>query len=62
VSTLDEEAEDGKIIALRPLSNAQLIQILQHHDGNDDLAEIVEDELTRRMPATARLVANQSSW
>jgi hypothetical protein len=48
VSTLDDEAEDGKIIALQSLSNAQLIQILQHHDGNDDLAQMVEDELTRR--------------
>jgi hypothetical protein len=34
---LDDEAEEGKIIALQSLSNAQLIQILQHHDGNDDL-------------------------
>jgi hypothetical protein len=48
VSTLDEEAEDGKIIALQSLSNAQLIQILQHHDGDDDLTQMVEDELTRR--------------
>jgi hypothetical protein len=30
------------------LSNAQLIQILQHHDGDDDLTQMVEDELTRR--------------
>jgi hypothetical protein len=48
VSTLDEEAEDGKIIALQSLSNAQLIQILQHHDGDDDLTQMIEDELARR--------------
>jgi hypothetical protein len=29
-------------------SNAQLIEILQHHDGDDDLAQMVEDELARR--------------
>jgi hypothetical protein len=48
MSVLDDEAEDGKIIALQSLSNAQLIQILQHRDGNDDLAEMVEEELIRR--------------
>jgi hypothetical protein len=48
MSVLDDEAEDGKIVALQSLSNAQLIQILQHHDGNDDLAEMVEEELIRR--------------
>jgi hypothetical protein len=45
---LDDEAEDGRIIALQSLSNAQLIQILQHHDGDDDLAQMVEEELVRR--------------
>jgi hypothetical protein len=48
MSVLDDEAEDGKIIALQSLSNAQLIQILQHHDGDDDLTQMVEYELTRR--------------
>ena len=48
MSVLDDEAEDGKIIALQSLSNAQLIQILQHHDGNDDLTQMVEVELVRR--------------
>jgi hypothetical protein len=48
VNTLDDEAEEGRIVALQSLSNAQLIQILQHHDGNDDLTQMVEDELTRR--------------
>jgi hypothetical protein len=48
VSTLDDESEDGEIIALQSLSNTQLIQILQHHDGDDDLTQMVEDELTRR--------------
>jgi hypothetical protein len=48
MSVLDDDAEDGKIIALQSLSNAQLIQILQNHDGDDDLTQMVEDELTRR--------------
>jgi hypothetical protein len=48
VNTLDDETEDGRIIALQSLSNAQLIQILQHHDGDDDLAQMVEEELVRR--------------
>ena len=48
MSVLDDEAEDGKIIALQSFSNAQLIQILQHHDGNDDLTQMVEEELVRR--------------
>ena len=45
---LDEDAEDGRVIALQSLSNAQLIEILQHHDGDDDLTEMVEEGLTRR--------------
>jgi hypothetical protein len=44
VNVLDEDTEDGRTIALQSLSNTQLIQILQHHDGDDDL----EDELARR--------------
>jgi hypothetical protein len=48
VNTLDDETEDGRIIALQSLSNAQLIQILQHHDGDDDLTQMVEEELARR--------------
>jgi hypothetical protein len=28
---LDEDAEDGRVIAIQSLSNAQLIEILQHH-------------------------------
>jgi hypothetical protein len=48
VINLDEDAEDGRVIALQSLSNAQLIQILQHHDGDDDFAQMVEDALARR--------------
>jgi hypothetical protein len=44
---LDEDAEDGRVIALQSLSNAQLIEILQHHDGDDGLMQMVE-ELARR--------------
>jgi hypothetical protein len=45
---LDDETEDRRIVALQSLSNVQLIQILQHHDGDDDLTQMVEEELTRR--------------
>jgi hypothetical protein len=45
VINLGEDAEDGRVIALQSLSNAQLIE---HHDGDDDLAQMVEDELARR--------------
>jgi hypothetical protein len=48
VINLDEDAEDGRVIALQSLSNTQLIEILQHHEGDDDLAQMVEDELARR--------------
>jgi hypothetical protein len=43
-----ETPEDGRTIALQSLSNTQLIQILQHHDGDDDLTQMVEEELARR--------------
>jgi hypothetical protein len=48
VINLDEDAEDGRVVALQSLSNTQLIEILQHHDGDDDLTQMVEDELARR--------------
>jgi hypothetical protein len=48
VINLDEDAEDGRVIALESLSTAQLIEIPQHHDGDDDLTQMVEDELARR--------------
>jgi hypothetical protein len=48
VNTLDDETETGRTIALQSLSNAQLIQILQHHDADDDLTQMVEEELVRR--------------
>jgi len=48
VINLDEDAEDGRVIALQSLSNTQLIEILQHHDGDDELTQMVEEELARR--------------
>jgi len=42
------DIEDGRVIAVQSLSNAQLIQILQHHDGDDDLTQMIEEELARR--------------
>jgi hypothetical protein len=44
----DQDAEDGRVIALQSLSNTQLIEILQHHDGDDELTQMVEEELARR--------------
>jgi hypothetical protein len=48
VINLDEDAEDGRVVSLQSLSNAQLIEILQHHDGDDGLMQMVEEELARR--------------
>jgi hypothetical protein len=48
MNTFDDETETGRTIALQSMSNAQLIEILQHHDGDDNLAQMVEDELARR--------------
>jgi hypothetical protein len=42
------DIEDGGVIAVQSLSNAQLIQILRHHDGDDDLTQMIEEELARR--------------
>jgi hypothetical protein len=53
VNISDEEIVDGRVIALQSLSNAQLIQILQFHDGEDELTQMVEDELVRRKTAGA---------
>ena len=48
MSTLEEGNDDGRIVAIQSLSNAQLIQILQHDDGDDELTQMVEEELARR--------------
>jgi hypothetical protein len=45
---MSEETEDERVISLQSLTNAQLIQILQHHDDDDDLTRLVEAELARR--------------
>jgi hypothetical protein len=42
------DIEDGRVIVVQCLSDAQLIQILQHHDGDDDLTQMIEEELARR--------------
>ena len=63
MSVLDDEAEDGKIIALQSLSNAQLIQILQHHDGDDDLIiGQAEDRKTRERRWTGVLRNSSYNW
>jgi hypothetical protein len=46
-STLEEGNDSGRIVTIQSLSNAQLIQILQHHD-NDELTQVIEEELARR--------------
>jgi hypothetical protein len=48
VNTSDEGNDDARIVAVQSLSNAQLIQILQRHDGDDELTQMVEEELARR--------------
>jgi hypothetical protein len=48
VNTSDEGDDDGRIVTIQASSNAQLIQILQHHDGDDELTQMVEEELARR--------------
>jgi hypothetical protein len=45
---VNTDIEDGRVITLQSLSNAQLIQILQHYDGDDDLTQMIEEELARR--------------
>jgi hypothetical protein len=55
VNTLDEGNGSGRIVAIQSLSNAQLIQILQHHDDDDDLTQMVEEELARRKTEGAPL-------
>jgi hypothetical protein len=51
VINLDEDAKDEGSLPLQSLPNAQLIRILQHHDGDHDLTQMVEDELARRKTA-----------
>jgi hypothetical protein len=49
VNNLDEpEADEGRVVAIQSLSNAELIAILQTHGDDDELTEMVEEELTRR--------------
>jgi hypothetical protein len=49
MNVLDDDTEDGRIIALQSLSNAQLIL------NPEDLAQMVEDELVRRKTGGAPL-------
>jgi hypothetical protein len=42
------EEEDETTIAIQSLSDAQLIQLLQLHDHDDGLTQIVEAEIERR--------------
>jgi DNA mismatch repair ATPase MutS len=44
----DQEADEGRVVAIQSLSNAELIAILQIHGDDDELTEMVEDELERR--------------
>jgi hypothetical protein len=45
---MSKEIDDERIITIQSLSNAQLIQILQAHDIDEDLTKLVEAELARR--------------
>jgi hypothetical protein len=44
----DDADDDGKIIAIQSLSNAELIKLLQFEIGDDGMVEMVEAELERR--------------
>jgi hypothetical protein len=50
MSILDDhqETDGGRVIAVQSLSNAQLIRVLQFHDGDDELTQMIEEELVRR--------------
>ena len=39
---------DEQALLIQALSDAQLIQILQHHDFDDDITRMVEAEIARR--------------
>jgi hypothetical protein len=39
--------DGGRTVTIQSLSNAQLIQILQHHDDHE-LTQMIEKELARR--------------
>jgi hypothetical protein len=41
------DIEDG-VIAVQSLSRAELIQMLQHHEGDDELTQMIEEEIARR--------------
>jgi hypothetical protein len=47
---MSDEIDDERVVALQSLSNAQLIQILQFHDGDDALTQMVEAELSKARP------------
>jgi hypothetical protein len=44
----DQETDEGRVVAIQSLSNAELIAILQIHGDDDELTRMVEEELTRR--------------
>jgi hypothetical protein len=44
----DDDDDEGKIIAIQSLSNAELIKLLQFEVGDDGTMEMVEAELERR--------------
>jgi len=39
-----DDRNERRVIVLQSLSNTQLIQILQHNEGDDDLTRLVEGE------------------
>jgi hypothetical protein len=40
--------DGGEALNIQNLSDAQLIQILQHHDFDDDITRMVEAEIARK--------------
>lgn len=40
---ISDEADEERVVAIQSLSNAHLIRILQFHDGDDELTQMIEE-------------------
>jgi hypothetical protein len=45
---IDDDDDDGRVIAIQSLSNTELFKLLQFEVGDDSMMEMVEAELERR--------------
>jgi hypothetical protein len=51
---IDDDDDDGRVIAIQSLSNTELIKLLQFEIGDDGMMEMVEAELERRKTAGSK--------